>query len=131
MAASLQNSLEDAERCIAAIAAQLVTATSAQLLESSCRALHEQALKLSVAFRDRPTATTVDQQLRQRLRCIASDLGVCQAQLARRAALNRQGLEVLVPAARAQTYGTDFSRRVGSRYGSAGRQSGEFHTVSV
>lgn len=69
--------------------------------------------------------------LTMRLHKTAAALASCQENLARHAVLTQQSLQTLFPATKNDTYGVGVGARVRQPYGSAGRQSGEFHVITA
>ncbi|OIN92490.1 MAG: hypothetical protein AUJ20_07710 [Comamonadaceae bacterium CG1_02_60_18] len=125
----LEPCLQAVRACVQKLEQELAQPASASSLEAAGASLYAQAFRLSALADQAQVATKKDAKLAQCLQHVAATLTSCQSQLARRAAINAQALQTLVPAARSDTYTGGLRNRAAQPYGSAGHQSGEFKVI--
>jgi len=125
----LEPCLQEVRACVQTLEQELAQPTSASSLEAAGASLYVQAFRLTALADKAQVATKKDAKLAQCLHHVAATLVSCQSQLARRAAINAQALQTLLPAARSDTYAGGIRHRAAQPYGSAGRQSGEFKVI--
>ncbi len=127
---SITTQLEHVELQVAQVSDTLLDMSLGDLPQV-CKSMQAAIVDFSKLAQQLPNEFKADQPLQLRLRKVAASLTSCRETLIRRSVIIQQALGALVPATRNDTYGSAAGPRSSKTYGSAGRQSGEFRTVSA
>jgi len=127
---NITTQLEQVERQVAQVSETLLDMSLGDLPQV-CTAMQAVVVDFSKLAQQLPNEFKADRLLQLRLRKVAASLTSCRESLIRRSVITQQALGALVPATRSDTYAPAAGPLSPKTYGSAGRQSGEFRTVSA
>jgi hypothetical protein len=127
---SITTQLDQVERQVGQVSETLLDMSLGNLSQA-CAAMQFAVVDLSKLTQQMSFDFKADRQLQVRLRKVAASLTSCRETLVRRSVINQQALGTLMPATRNDTYMSSLGGHGQKTYASAGRQSGEFRTVSV
>jgi hypothetical protein len=127
---SITTQLEQVELQVAQVSETLLDMSLGDLPQV-CKSMQAAIVDFSKLVQQLPNEFKTDQPLQLRLRKVSASLTSCRESLIRRSVITQQALGALVPATRSDTYAPAAGPRSSKTDGSAGRQSGEFRTVSA